>query len=50
MRPPHLRSRRETADRLASDGVPVTTPRAAMVVGKGSAAFERSAPSCGGCP
>ena len=26
--------------RLASDGVPVTTLRAAMVVGKGSAAFE----------
>jgi uncharacterized protein YbjT (DUF2867 family) len=37
---PHLRSRRETADCLASDGVPVTTLRAAMVVGKGSAAFE----------
>jgi uncharacterized protein YbjT (DUF2867 family) len=36
----HLRSRRETADHLASDGVPVTTLRAAMVVGKGSAAFE----------
>jgi len=36
----HLRSRRETADSLASDGVPVTTLRAAMVVGKGSAAFE----------
>ena len=37
---PHLRSRRETGDHLASDGVPVTTLRAAMVVGKGSAAFE----------
>jgi uncharacterized protein YbjT (DUF2867 family) len=37
---PHLRSRRETADRLASGGVPVTTLRAAMIVGKGSAAFE----------
>ena len=37
---PHLRSRRETGERLASSGVPVTTLRAAMVVGKGSAAFE----------
>ena len=37
---PHLRSRRETGEQLASDGVPVTTLRAAMVVGKGSAAFE----------
>lgn len=37
---PHLRSRRETGERLASEGVPVTTLRAAMVVGKGSAAFE----------
>jgi len=37
---PHLRSRRETGERLASDGVPVTILRAAMVVGKGSAAFE----------
>lgn len=37
---PHLRSRRETGERLAADGVPVTTLRAAMVVGKGSAAFE----------
>ena len=36
----HLRSRRETGEHLASDGVPVTTLRAAMVVGKGSAAFE----------
>lgn len=36
----HLRSRRETGDRLAADGVPVTTLRAAMVIGKGSAAFE----------
>ena len=40
MRPPHLRSRRETGEHLASDGVPVTTLRAAMVIGKGSAAFE----------
>ena len=37
---PHLRSRRETGERLAADGVPVTTLRAAMVVGPGSAAFE----------
>jgi uncharacterized protein YbjT (DUF2867 family) len=37
---PHLRSRRETGERLASGGVPVTTLRAAMIVGEGSAAFE----------
>lgn len=37
---PHLRSRRETARRLASTSVPVTALRAAMVVGNGSAAFE----------
>ncbi len=37
---PHLRSRRQTGEHLAADGVPVTTLRAAMVVGKGSAAFE----------
>ena len=37
---PHLRSRRETGEHLASDGVPVTTLQAAMVIGKGSAAFE----------
>jgi len=37
---PHLRSRRETGLRLASTSVPVTTLRAAMVVGRGSAAFE----------
>ena len=37
---PHLRSRRETGERLASAAVPVTTLRAAMIVGKGSAAFE----------
>jgi uncharacterized protein YbjT (DUF2867 family) len=36
----HLRSRRETAHRLASTSVPVTTLRAAIVVGRGSAAFE----------
>jgi uncharacterized protein YbjT (DUF2867 family) len=37
---PHLQSRRETGERLAAGAVPVTTLRAAMVVGKGSAAFE----------
>ncbi len=37
---PHLRSRRETGIRLASTSVPVTTLRAAIVVGRGSAAFE----------
>ncbi len=37
---PHLRSRHETARALASGPVPVTTLRAAMVVGAGSAAFE----------
>jgi uncharacterized protein YbjT (DUF2867 family) len=37
---PHLRSRRETGERLASAGVPVTNLRAAMIVGEGSAAFE----------
>ncbi len=37
---PHLRSRRETGERLAGGAVPVTTLRAAMIVGKGSAAFE----------
>jgi uncharacterized protein YbjT (DUF2867 family) len=36
----HLRSRAETAERLASRSVPVTTLRSAMVVGDGSAAFE----------
>jgi len=36
----HLRSRDETAARLADGSVPVTTLRAAMVVGAGSAAFE----------
>jgi len=36
----HLRSRRETGLRLASTSVPVTTLRAAIVVGRGSAAFE----------
>jgi uncharacterized protein YbjT (DUF2867 family) len=37
---PHLRSRIETGRALASGTVPVTTLRAAMVVGAGSAAFE----------
>ncbi len=37
---PHLRSRRETGERLAGGAVPVTTLRAAMILGKGSAAFE----------
>ena len=37
---PHLKSRAETAKRLASGSVPVTTLRAAMVIGPGSAAFE----------
>jgi uncharacterized protein YbjT (DUF2867 family) len=36
----HLRSRIETGEALASGSVPVTTLRAAMVVGAGSAAFE----------
>ena len=37
---PHLRSRLETATALATGAVPVTTLRAAVVVGRGSAAFE----------
>jgi uncharacterized protein YbjT (DUF2867 family) len=37
---PHLRSRIETGRALASTSVPVTTLRAAMIVGPGSAAFE----------
>jgi uncharacterized protein YbjT (DUF2867 family) len=36
----HLRSRRDTAEALQRGAVPVTTLRAAMVVGAGSAAFE----------
>ena len=36
----HLRSRRETGRRLASTAVPVTTLRAAIVIGRNSAAFE----------
>ena len=37
---PHLRSRAETARILNAGRVPVTTLRAAMIVGAGSAAFE----------
>ena len=37
---PHLRSRAETAAALAERGVPVTILRAAVVVGRGSAAFD----------
>ncbi|MBA2641669.1 MAG: NAD(P)H-binding protein [Actinobacteria bacterium] len=37
---PHLESRRETGERLAAGATPVTTLRAAMIVGRGSAAFE----------
>lgn len=36
----HLRSRREVEDMLESTGVPVTTSRAAMIIGSGSASFE----------
>jgi uncharacterized protein YbjT (DUF2867 family) len=36
----HLRSRAETAEQLSAGLVPVTTLRAGMVVGPGSAAFE----------
>jgi uncharacterized protein YbjT (DUF2867 family) len=36
----HLRSRAETAAALATGNVPVTTLRAAVVVGRGSAGFE----------
>ena len=36
----HLQSRRETAEALAAGTVPVTTLRAAIVIGAGSAAFE----------
>jgi uncharacterized protein YbjT (DUF2867 family) len=37
---PHLRSRAETGRRLEAGSVPVTTLRAGMIVGPGSAAFE----------
>jgi uncharacterized protein YndB with AHSA1/START domain len=36
----HLKSRAETAEALASGSVPVTTLRAAMILGAGSASFE----------
>lgn len=36
----HLSSRREVETALASPGVPVTTLRAAMIIGSGSASFE----------
>ena len=36
----HLRSRRQVEEELASKGVPVTTFRAAMIIGSGSASFE----------
>lgn len=36
----HLRSRREVEAALSSTGVPVTTLRAAMIIGSGSASFE----------
>ena len=36
----HLRSRRQVEESLASSGIPVTTLRAAMIIGAGSASFE----------
>jgi len=36
----HLRSRRQVEETLAASGVPVTTFRAAMIIGAGSASFE----------
>ncbi len=36
----HLSSRREVEESLACGGVPVTTIRAAMIIGSGSASFE----------
>ena len=36
----HLRSRRDVEKSLAFGGVPVTTMRAAMIIGSGSASFE----------
>jgi len=36
----HLRSRRQVEEELASGGVPVTTFRAAMIIGSGSASYE----------
>ncbi|MGH3083775.1 MAG: NAD(P)H-binding protein [Gaiellaceae bacterium] len=46
---PHLRSRRETGERLSAGAVPVTTLRAAMIVGRGSAAFETIVASSTAC-
>ncbi len=45
----HLRSRRETGEHLASNGVPVTTLRAAMVVGRAAPPSRRSSASSSGC-
>ena len=36
----HLRSRRQVEEELASSGVPITTFRAAMIIGSGSASYE----------
>ena len=36
----HLMSRRQVEEELASTGIPVTTFRAAMIIGSGSASFE----------
>ena len=36
----HLRSRRQVEEELASSDIPVTTFRAAMIIGSGSASFE----------
>jgi uncharacterized protein YbjT (DUF2867 family) len=36
----HLRSRRQVEEELAACGVPVTTFRAAMIIGSGSASYE----------
>jgi uncharacterized protein YbjT (DUF2867 family) len=36
----HLRSRREVEETLGSTGIPITTFRAAMIIGSGSASFE----------
>lgn len=36
----HLRSRRQVEEELTSCGVPVTTFRAAMIIGSGSASYE----------
>ena len=42
---PHLRSRRETGERLSAGAVPVTTLRAAMIVGRAAPPSRRSSPS-----